>query len=240
MRRTRHALATATVGSMLLLVGGLATPSWAAEAPLKKYPGQVPCPPGDYQLCIEGGPGGFEISGRNFSGHANAIHLKNVKNVTIRNNTFKNLSGPKGFAGVHVKNSSGIVIHDNEFTNLRNEGYMHGVYLVQTSGSQITDNRFTSISGDPVRIRDGSSDNTVSGNTFRKSGTYALFSEWRDPSMGESCGTGNTFRDNQYKTGHGNSKFTLIKWGGTGSGKKLDWGHCPKASIVNKGGNKPL
>ncbi|MFC9619964.1 right-handed parallel beta-helix repeat-containing protein [Streptomyces sp. NPDC056930] len=237
--RLRHTVVTAAVGSALVL-GGMAAPGSAAAA---KYPGQVKCPKGDYQLCIDGGPGGFTISGRKFSGHANAIRLKNVSNITITGNKFTSLSGPTGYGAIHVQNSSGIVIRKNSFSRLSNGANMHGVYLVRTSGSVITGNTFSSISGDPVRIRDGSRNNTVSGNTFTKSGTYAMFSEWGRLEKGETCGRGNVFKSNKYGIGYYGKGISLIKWGGRGGGKtglRLTWGNCKKASIVNKGGNSRL
>ncbi|MET8282251.1 right-handed parallel beta-helix repeat-containing protein [Micromonospora sp. NPDC005174] len=208
----------------------------AAAAPT--YPGQVTCPTGDYQLCINGGPGNFTISGRTFSNHQNAILLTNVSKVTISGNTFTRLSGPKGFAGVHVKNSSGIVIKNNVFSRLSNKGNMHGIYLVNTTGSRITGNTFSSITGDPVRIRNGSNNTTVSGNTFVKSGTYAVFSEWSDPAKGEKvCSRGSTFKNNRYGTAYSGKSIKLIRWGGKGSGTNLSWSNCTTASITNKGGN---
>ncbi|MFE1957350.1 right-handed parallel beta-helix repeat-containing protein [Streptomyces sp. NPDC059479] len=237
----RRALTATAVGSALALAGMAAPGSAVAAA---KYPGQAKCPTGDYQLCIDGGPGGFTISGKKFSGHDNAILLRNVKNVTVSGNQFTNLSGSTGYAGVHVKNSSGIVIKKNTFSNLRNGGNMHGIYLVKTSGSSITGNKFSSITGDPVRIRDGSKNNTVSGNTFTGSGQYGLFSEWGRLEKGETCGSGNIFKSNKYKSGgYGGKKISLIKWGGKGGGStglKLTWGNCKKASITNKGGNTKL
>jgi parallel beta-helix repeat protein len=237
--RIRRLAVTAAVGGSLALAG-MAAPGWAAPA---KYPGQGKCPAGGYKLCINGGPGGFTISGRTFSGGPNAILLRDVSNVTIERNTFKNLKGKTGYAGVHVKNSSGIRIRNNSFTSLSNKGHMHGVYLVKTSRSTISGNTFSAISGDPVRIRDGSSGNTVSGNTFRKSGIYASFSEWRDTRKGEVCGSGNVFRNNRYGPGPRGRHLPTVKWGGKGggtSGIKLSWGNCRKASIVDKGGNKRL
>ncbi|MFJ4467216.1 right-handed parallel beta-helix repeat-containing protein [Streptomyces sp. NPDC089424] len=240
MRISRTLTATAVGGALTL--AGMAAPGSAVAA--AKYPGQVTCPKGDYQLCIDGGPGNFTISGKKFSGHDNAILLRNVKKVTVSGNQFTNLSGSTGYAGVHVQNSSGIVIKNNTFSNLRNGGNMHGVYLVKTSSSSITGNKFSTISGDPVRIRDGSKNNTVSGNTFTGSGMYGLFSEWGRLDKGETCGSGNIFKNNKYKAGgYGGKAISLVKWGGRGGGStglKLTWNNCKKASIVNKGGNSKL
>ncbi|MFE5091510.1 hypothetical protein ACFRCI_14125 [Streptomyces sp. NPDC056638] len=107
--RLRHTVVTAAAGSALVL-GGMAAPGSAAAS---KYPGQVKCPKGDYQLCIDGGPGGFTISGRKFSGHANAIRLKNVGTYAMfsewgrlengetcgRGNVFKNNKYGIGYYG---------------------------------------------------------------------------------------------------------------------------------------------
>ncbi|MGJ5826525.1 right-handed parallel beta-helix repeat-containing protein [Streptomyces ossamyceticus] len=242
--RLPRTLAATVMGGALALTG-LAEPSWSATSgAAATYPGQGPCPPGDYQLCIDGGPGGFTIRGRTFAGHDNAILLRNVSGVTITGNTFKNLSGRTGYAGVHVKNSSGIVIRKNKFTKLRNAGHMHGVYLVNTTGSTIAGNTFSSITGDPVRIRDGSRDNSVTGNTFTRSGTYAIFSEWRDHKKGETCGAANTIKNNKYGPGYYGTTLPLIRWGGRGSGKtgpdKLTWKTCKTPTIINKGGNTRL
>ncbi|MCW2919966.1 MAG: hypothetical protein JWN52_8034 [Actinomycetia bacterium] len=198
---------------------------------------------GVYKLCIYNKTG-VKISGKIFSNAQNGIYVKNSSNITISGNTFKNLRGPKGYGGIHVKGSSGIKIEGNTFSRLGNNGNMHGVYMVQTSHSYVTGNNFSYIYGDPVRIRDASKNNTVSGNKFVRSGHKAMFSEWAQlpPYGSEKCGSGNVFKKNKYGTSYNNKSIAKIMWGGKGGGKAgpLNWNNCSKASIKDGGGNRKI
>jgi parallel beta-helix repeat protein len=202
---------------------------------------------GVYKLCIYDKTD-VKISGKTFSNAQNGIYIKNSSNITISGNTFKHLSGPKGYGGVHVKSSTGVVIKGNTFSGLGNSGNMHGVYMVQTSSSYVTGNKFSYVYGDPVRIRDASKNNTVSGNTFVRSGQNAVFSEWAKlpPYGSEKCGGGNVLKNNKYGTSYRNESIAKIKWGGKGgstvNGKKtrLTWNNCSKASIKDGGGNTKI
>ena len=198
---------------------------------------------GVYKICIYNKTG-VKISGKTFSNAQNGIKIKSSSNITISGNTFKGLGGSKGYAGVHVQNSTNIVIKGNTFSGLSNEGYMHGVYLVRTSASRVTGNKFSYITGDPVRIRDGSRNNIVSGNKFVRSGVNAIFSEWgKLPPYGlEKCGSGNVFMNNKYGNGYSNKSIMMIEWGGKGGGKSgpLSWRNCSEASIKDGGGNKKI
>ncbi|MFC5185074.1 right-handed parallel beta-helix repeat-containing protein [Actinomadura harenae] len=189
---------------------------------------------GVYKICLYG-QSGKKISGRTFANAQNGIFIKNSRNITVSGNTFTNLSGPKGFAGVHIQDSTGITITRNRFTKLSNSGNMHGVYLVRTSHVRITKNTFSSISGDPVRVRDGSSYNTVEGNTMTHSGRYALFSEWAKlPPYGrEKCGKGNVLKDNTYSLNA--PKQVKVLSGGKGSPPRF--GFCRPAGVKDGGGN---
>ncbi|WP_200308103.1 hypothetical protein [Streptomyces adelaidensis] len=82
----------------------------------------------------------------------------------------------------------------------------------------------------------------MSGNTSTNSGIYAVLSEWRDAKKGETCGSGNIFKNNKYGNGYGGKSIKPIRWGGKGGGNagKLTWNNCKKPSITNKGGNSRL
>ncbi|RKS71211.1 parallel beta-helix repeat protein [Actinomadura pelletieri DSM 43383] len=198
---------------------------------------------GVYNLCVYN-QSGKTIKGKTFSKGQNGILIRNSSNITISGNVFKNLKGSKGYAGVHVKESTGITIKGNTFTKLSNVGHMHGVYMYRTTNSRITGNKFSYITGDAVRLRDRSSNNTVDKNTITRSGKFGAISEWGQlaPIGSEKCGTGNVFKNNKYGNSYANKKLAMIKWGGKGGGKAgpLTWNNCKKASIKNGGGNKKI
>ncbi|CAM3138086.1 right-handed parallel beta-helix repeat-containing protein [Stackebrandtia soli] len=129
---------------------------------------------------------------------------------TVRNMIFEKLGnkyvgGGDGYAAVHLLGSSNNTITNNIFRKLENTdcpGCIHGVYAANgSSDSEITGNRFSDITGDVVRLRNGTVDNLVSDNTFSRSGSAAtdraFVSFWRFRSS-ETCGSGNRVEDNQY------------------------------------------
>ncbi|MFC4906075.1 right-handed parallel beta-helix repeat-containing protein [Actinomadura gamaensis] len=222
------ATAAALTGAALLAVPGM------ADAAAYQCKGAQK---GVYKACLYG-QHDKKISGRTFANAQNGIFIKNSRNITISKNTFKNLRGPKGYAGVHVQDSTGITIIGNTFTKLSNAGNMHGVYLVRTSRSRITKNTFTYITGDPVRVRDASSYNTVDANTMHHSGKYALLSEWAylPPYGSEKCGKGNVLRNNRYRLT--TSKQVKVLSGGKGSPPRF--GYCHPAGVKDGGGNRKI
>ncbi|RFU39919.1 right-handed parallel beta-helix repeat-containing protein [Actinomadura logoneensis] len=228
MRRLLLPVTAALTGGALLAVPGV------ADAAAYQCKGAQR---GVYKICLYN-QSGKQISGRTFSNAQNGIFIKGSRNITITGNTFKNLRGPKGYAGVHIQDSTGISISRNVFTRLSNAGNMHGVYLVRTSHVRITKNTFSYVTGDPVRLRDASNYNTVDGNTMTHSGRYALLSEWAalPPYGQERCGRGNVFKGNKYRFNV--SKQVKVLSGGKGSPPKF--GNCRPAGIKDAGGNRKI
>lgn len=109
-------------------------------------------------------------------------------NNTIENCLFYNIGNnfnpklPFGMYAVQLLNSKKNILKKNTFKNIintHNEAWLHGIYIsTYSSQNRVTDNRFENISGDPIRIRNNSNDNQISGNLFSKSGMFASISEW--------------------------------------------------------------
>lgn len=148
-----------------------------------------------------------ELQVRNY--RTGALRLDTDGN-TVRNMVFEKLgnrhvSGGDGYAAVHLLGSSDNVITRNVFRDLENTdcpGCIHGVYAATDSdGNQITDNRFSDVTGDVVRLRDGTDDNLIEANSFTTSGSAAanraLVSFWLF-TTNESCGSGNQVKDNEF------------------------------------------
>ncbi|MEW2403637.1 right-handed parallel beta-helix repeat-containing protein [Streptomyces sp. NPDC046862] len=203
------------------------------------------------------------VRGLEIQRYANGIYVRGTANdrvtgVTITGNRFQKLgtkhSGSgRGFAGVHIVNASRVKVTGNRFYSIENDplpGNMHGVYLgTSAKSTTISGNRFGYVSGDPIRTRNGSDNNTASGNKFWRAGTYAVFSDWRYGT--EACGKGNVFKDNQVgRTSYYGKKFGSGKQGRTDpiTIKVLLWGHdatrsanlggCGQAPVKSGGGNK--
>ncbi|RFS83706.1 hypothetical protein D0T12_22090 [Actinomadura spongiicola] len=122
----------------------------------------------------------------------------------------------EGYAGVHVKESSNITIKNNTFTNLSDVDHMHGVYMYRTTKSKIQHNTFSRITGDAVRLGDRSSNNIVENDTISRSGKSGAISEWGRlaPIGSEKCGGGkagpltwNNCKKASIKNGGGNKKI---------------------------------
>ena len=137
-------------------------------------------------------------------------------------------TGDPGYGGLDLVNSQGNEIRNNHFVNVENApasaGLMHAVYLAHgSSNNDISANRFVDISGDPIRVRDGSNANQVIDNVFERAGTVAFISDWwcdmdANPNCtkptGECPSWQNIFRDNELHCGYdGNdiSTFTYFQ-----------------------------
>lgn len=121
--------------------------------------------------------------------------------------------GAHGFGGIDLVNSSRNLVTANVFSRLENNapnpGHIHGVYLAHhSSANVVADNAFHQISGDPVRVRNDSNSNEVTGNTFALAGAYG-YSEWfcDDPTVcpeeRECASHGNRFHENTLISGYG-------------------------------------
>lgn len=85
-------------------------------------------------------------------------------------------------AVVRLVNSDDNVIENNHFHDVINTtqpNRIHAIYAAHMSDrNQIARNRFYNNSGDAVRLRDYSNDNTIVDNTFIKAGQFAGYTEW--------------------------------------------------------------
>ena len=129
---------------------------------------------------------------------------------TVRNMFFerignRHVSGGPGYAALHLLGSSKNTFNNIVFRNLENSdcpGCVHGVYAANNSDSNtISNSTFDRITGDPVRFRHGTDNNTVTNNEFYRNGrpgtNRAEVSFWRFKSS-ETCGTNNRVTNNKY------------------------------------------
>ncbi|WP_018653630.1 right-handed parallel beta-helix repeat-containing protein [Actinomadura flavalba] len=126
----------------------------------------------------------------------------------------KHVPAAVGYGAVDLINSRRNIIEKNEFTDIENRGtpdqaaLVHGVYLAHLSSDNIIRrNTFTGISGDPVRTRNASGRNQISGNTFVRAGSKAYFSDWyqrqASPTSPRECASvGNKFHGNTLTSGY--------------------------------------
>ncbi|MFI2435187.1 right-handed parallel beta-helix repeat-containing protein [Streptomyces sp. NPDC018957] len=156
-----------------------------------------------------------ELRVRNY--RTGGIRMATSDNI-VRNMIFENLGNKyvphaeyDGYAALHLLGSSRNTISNVTFRNLDNTGgscfgCIHAVYAADgSSDNQIDDSRFSYITGDPVRLRNASSNNVIELNSFADSargGTdRAMVSFWQIDS-GDVCGTGNKVNNNTW-----NGKF---------------------------------
>lgn len=135
-------------------------------------------------------------------------------------------AGDAGYGGLDLVNSHGNDIRNNHFVNVENAsssaGLMHAVYLAHgSSDNEIRANRFVGISGDPIRVRDGSNHNQVTDNTFETAGSAAFISDWWcDKSANPNCtkpggecpSWENAFRDNEMHCGYGGGTIATFQY----------------------------
>lgn len=124
--------------------------------------------------------------------------------------------GNYGYGAIDLVNSRGNEIRNNHFVDVANRpgwaANMHGVYLAHGSSENvIRSNKFKRISGDPIRVRDGSNSNQVIGNAFEETGSHGYISDWWcDKSQNPNCSKEsgecpswrNEFRDNELRCGY--------------------------------------
>ncbi|MFG2003829.1 right-handed parallel beta-helix repeat-containing protein [Spirillospora sp. NPDC048911] len=135
---------------------------------------------------------------------------------SVRNMVFERMGtisrGDKGYAALHLQNVTNMDIRDNDFWDLRNRldkpagtnpGQIHAIYFSEGGGrgSTVAGNTFYKITGDPVRASDGAGGIRVTGNRFKSTGWYGVFSFWRFD-RDRTCSTGSTFSGNTYGNGH--------------------------------------
>lgn len=102
--------------------------------------------------------------------------------LVVRDSRFQRIGGsPPGYAAVYATDAD-VEVTGSRFWKLTQspgEGLLHGVYLVRSQGL-VLDSTFGTITGDPIRVRDGS-DVNVADVKARKCGVNAVVSAWRQP-----------------------------------------------------------
>lgn len=140
-----------------------------------------------------------------------------MSNQFTKIGNYYNKSKLAGYSGLSTIGVEDSLFKGNLFADIVNKRYYgqeHGFYIVRSSRNTIVDNRFTNVGGDPVRVRDSSNDNTVTGNTFTRSGKLGYIGDWYckagtcpaevlfPQERGESPSTGNVFVGNTLLSPH--------------------------------------
>ena len=127
-----------------------------------------------------------------------------------------------GAGGIMARGLTGSTIEDNAFVGLENglvggaanggkagPQLLHAIYLNNHSaGNTIRNNRFDTVSGDVVRVSNGSHANQITGNRSDNAGKQAFVSDWfnnRDPKNPQEASQGTVIEDNTIGTRY-NSK----------------------------------
>ncbi len=178
--------------------------------------------------------GGVELSPQSGAGaeHANDGGLTAfLDGAVIENNRFEDLGskrsrardvnyqkGQFGAAGVLMRGMSNASIKNNVFDDLENgavagtqwgERLIHAVYARDNSShNTIANNTFSDISGDAVRVSNGSNNNTIRGNTAKNAGVQTLLSEFYNshPTRNEQDSVGNKVVGNTLGKAYGKNK----------------------------------
>lgn len=125
-----------------------------------------------------------------------------------------------GAGGVMMRGVSDSTIEDCTFKNLENGDVpgaanggkagpklIHAVYMNnQSARNQVRNNRFDTVSGDVVRVSNGSNDNQIRGNTTHNAGNKALVSAWHnegDPNAMQLPSTGTQLGGNHIGSRYG-------------------------------------
>lgn len=143
----------------------------------------------------------LKVRGLRWTDAANGIRVLGASGVHLDKLRFARIgssysSRGRGFAALSIYGSTGTKVTRPNFRYLRNdspyEGRLHAIYIAHSAHkSRIIKGSFSRITGDPIRVRDGSHSNSVEGGTFARTGKFAVFSEWYDIKDGEKRSTNN-------------------------------------------------
>lgn len=150
--------------------------------------------------------GSVTVSGLTVTDYLSAIATMGARNdakasfsgIAIVGNNFRRIGqfspeskNPSTGALIFI-NTSDSRIEENTFQNIRNRqkcGLIHAIYLAHHStGNTVRGNKFEGGCGDAIRLRDGSSNNIISDNSFSDFWAFAPISDWYcDASSREDC-----------------------------------------------------
>lgn len=140
-----------------------------------------------------------------------------------------------GAAGIMMRGVQGSVIEDNRFDHLENgrvsgsnngPGLIHAVYINNaSSGNVIRNNRFTNVSGDAIRVSNGSNKNRIVGNESKNAGKKALVNHWYnvgDPEHPQLPSKGTVIRKNEVGSLYGSETQAKLLHEQKSHGKRPD------------------
>lgn len=146
---------------------------------------------------------GFAKGGIGFKGSDDRKHR--VMNNTVNNMVFKNIGtkhqplGALGMGAISFATASNNTVSYTTFENIENvvcatqctpDAHIHSVYTLWNSDNNtISETTHTNVSGDPIRVRDGSDDNRVEYSLFVNAGAKAAISDWLNAGV-STCSIG--------------------------------------------------
>jgi len=131
------------------------------------------------------------VAVRNATNGLQVRDAKNVRFVNFKANSIGNLKSPggMGYAALSVYNSDNVTVENPTFSLIENDAAslanVHAIYAVSSENLVVQGGTYTSVSGDPIRLRNGSHHSRVYGGVFKEAGRYALLSDWRNPATNE-------------------------------------------------------
>lgn len=162
--------------------------------------------------------------------YLNAVSFSKAENNTVFGCVFEDIGTKyipiyEGYKAIGITSSNNNLIQNNHFLDIENttstsicdpnnsnnctsSGRVHAIYFANESKDNLVDhNYFENNSGDPVRFRNGSSNNDVRGNIFIDVAGYGAFSTWLDISQNE-CPSSNIWaKFNKVKTFYSGSNL---------------------------------
>jgi hypothetical protein len=170
-------------------------------------------------ISFDGGTKRVQVAGqqrKEYKKQGGGLNDNTVQGMAFRQIGNKDTGGKFGYGALILTNSSRNQIRDNTFTAVENNGAygakLHGTYVTHFSDANvIVHNTFTSISGDPVKLRDRSDNNQITGNTFTRAGHYSYYREEfctgpclvANPTKDLECPSGgNHFAGNTLRSGY--------------------------------------
>lgn len=159
-----------------------------------------------YHLEIRNSLGGISLRGRSYQyGAANNL-LHGVKFSSIGSLYSKN-SSDIGYAALQLINAPYTTVNKTNFYKIENRpdstlGLIHAIYAAHKSTHlKVSQSSFNTVSGDPVRMRDGSSNGLVQTSRFLKAGSKGYMSDWYDKAD-EVRSYNNAFNNNEIRDGY--------------------------------------
>ena len=146
--------------------------------------------------------GSIKLQNVVINNYVNGVYVNRTDDAEISNNTFNNIgsafnqnitlnsSGKRvynGYGVIHANKANNLIIASNHINNAYNDDrplLMHALYVVNSQHVSAMYNNINMISGDPIRIRNGSENITLQHNNIMNSGS-AMISTFEQ--AGQEC-----------------------------------------------------